>query len=303
MGYDLRAVCRELSRVVRDLLVLSVDPKRISDPEIAGEGERERLEALVARFSREDLLRAFDLLTRAESDIRAAAQPRYHLEMALLRWMHLRKLMPIEDLIAKAGSSTPALRQGQGIPSASRDERGALRAVSVPAARSTPPARPGPIDSPLVLAALKAEQAAQGRAADAPASGSFKDRLLAQIKSGKPVFYNMVVAQAQKIEVAGDRVTFTFSPNQRALRDTFEQNRAWLESIAQQLAGRRIAAACVLAPASPADPGPTAAGDGTPADGKSADKKSALREQALADAGVQTMLEVFPAEIRDVEEM
>ena len=26
MGYDLRLVCRELSRVVRDLLVLSVDP-------------------------------------------------------------------------------------------------------------------------------------------------------------------------------------------------------------------------------------------------------------------------------------
>jgi hypothetical protein len=33
MGYDLRAVCRELSRVVRDLLVLSVDPSRINDPE------------------------------------------------------------------------------------------------------------------------------------------------------------------------------------------------------------------------------------------------------------------------------
>ena len=38
-------------------------------------------------------------------------------------------------------------------------------------------------------------------------------------------------------------------------------------------------------------------------DTRSAEKKSALREQALADAGVQTMLEVFPAEIRDVEEM
>jgi hypothetical protein len=34
-----------------------------------------------------------------------------------------------------------------------------------------------------------------------------------------------------------------------------------------------------------------------------ADKKTALREQALADAGVQALLEVFPAEIRDVEEM
>jgi len=39
MGYDLRLVCRELSRVVRDVLVLSVDPSRAADPEIAGEGE------------------------------------------------------------------------------------------------------------------------------------------------------------------------------------------------------------------------------------------------------------------------
>src|SRR5258707_12054153 len=45
MGYDLRAVGRELSRVVRDLLVLSVDPTRLADPEIAGEGERDRLKA------------------------------------------------------------------------------------------------------------------------------------------------------------------------------------------------------------------------------------------------------------------
>ena len=104
MGYDLRAVCRELSRVVRDLLVLTVDPSRISDPEIAAEGERDRLKALAARFSREDLLRAFDLLTRAEAEIRGAAQPRYHLEMALLRWIHLRKLAPIEELIAGVGS-------------------------------------------------------------------------------------------------------------------------------------------------------------------------------------------------------
>ncbi|MEQ1912886.1 MAG: DNA polymerase III subunit gamma/tau, partial [Vicinamibacterales bacterium] len=43
MGYDLRLVCRELARVVRDLMVLSVDPSRASDPEIAGESERSRL--------------------------------------------------------------------------------------------------------------------------------------------------------------------------------------------------------------------------------------------------------------------
>ena len=63
----MRLVCRELSRVVRDLLVLAVDPSRADDPEIAGENERSRLIALAGQFSREDLLRAFDLLTRAEA--------------------------------------------------------------------------------------------------------------------------------------------------------------------------------------------------------------------------------------------
>jgi hypothetical protein len=127
--------------------------------------------------------------------------------------------------------------------------------------------------------------------------------LIAEIKRVKAVFYNMVVAQAQKIEVAGDRVTFSFTPGQRALKDQFEQQKAWLESIAQPLAGRRITMVSALADGSVAPPADAAAaGSKAPAQ-QSAEKKTALREQALADAGVQTMLEVFPAEIRDVEEM
>src|SRR5688572_14018709 len=43
LGYDLRSVVRELSCVVRDLMVLSVDPSRIDDPEISSETERDRL--------------------------------------------------------------------------------------------------------------------------------------------------------------------------------------------------------------------------------------------------------------------
>src|SRR5438552_5901015 len=126
MGYDLRAVCRELSRVVRDLLVISVDATRVTDPEIAAEGERDRLKALAARFSREDLLRAFDLLTKAEAEIRVAAQPRYHLEMALLRWIYLRKIVPIEDLIAGAGAARP-FDSAQGRPEGRALQSGAER--------------------------------------------------------------------------------------------------------------------------------------------------------------------------------
>jgi hypothetical protein len=73
--------------------------------------------------------------------------------------------------------------------------------------------------------------------------------------------------------------------------------------MAQPIAGRRITMASVQADASSATPpADNGAGAKAPAQ-QSAEKKSALREQALADAGVQTMLEVFAAEIRDVEEM
>ena len=50
-GYDLRLVIRELARLVRDLLVVSIDVDALADPEIAAEGERERLKALAAAAS------------------------------------------------------------------------------------------------------------------------------------------------------------------------------------------------------------------------------------------------------------
>ena len=296
MGYDLRAVCRELSRVVRDLLVLAVDPSRISDPEIAGEGERERLMALAARFSREDLLRAFDLLTRTEAEIRSAAQPRYHLEMALLRWIYLRKLVPIEELIANGPAGVEAgLSRTPPVPKAAPaippPIRSSTSSVASGSTRLSPPVeRAGAAAG--VISGVSRTRTSQS------AGVGLKDALLAEIRTSKAVFYNTVVAQAQKIEVAAGRVTFSFSPAQRAIRDVFEKDRSWLESIAQRLAGQTIVVAAVQAEAATPEKG-VDEGSATAV----TDRKSALREQALADAGVQAMLDVFPAEIRDVEEM
>ena len=104
-GQDLKLVVRDLTGLVRDLMIVSVDPTRLEDPELATDADR--LAALAARFSREDLLRAFDVLARAEQDVRYAAQPRYHLEMALLRWIHLGHLAPIADVLEALGSGRP----------------------------------------------------------------------------------------------------------------------------------------------------------------------------------------------------
>jgi DNA polymerase-3 subunit gamma/tau len=292
MGYDLRLVCRELSRVVRDLLVLSVDPSRTSDPEIAGEGERDRLLELVKRFSREDLLRAFDVLTKAETDIRNAAQPRYHLEMTLLRWIHLRKLVPIEELIQSAGA-------GGGLPRpvAAPTSRAAAPAAAAPARPiASAPIAPRPQSAPAAPAPAAPRPTPTASAAPAaPGDASLKDAFLSEIRKSNAVLYNTVIVQAQRIEITADRIVLTYTAAQK-IGPTFDKYRPVLEASATRLAGRKMT---VVADASASD------STGASADARAgeADRKSALKEEALADAGVQALLEVFPAEIRDVEEM
>jgi len=82
-GFDLRTVCRELARLMRDLMVIRIDVTRLDDPEIAAEGERDRMKALAQHYSREDLMRAFDLLSMAEREVRSSSQPRHTLKMAM----------------------------------------------------------------------------------------------------------------------------------------------------------------------------------------------------------------------------
>jgi DNA polymerase-3 subunit gamma/tau len=303
-GYDLRLVVRELARLTRDLMVLMIDPSRAADPEIAAEGERQPLLDLVRQFSAEDLMRAFDVLTKAETDIRGSMQPRYHLEMALLRWIHLRKLVPLSDLIAQM-QGTPGGRPPQNSPKIA-EPRGE------PAPRTAPPkastvsaieARRAAAPAPKSNGNSAAEAAAPARATPADAAprpqtaADLKEAFLAEIRRSKKFFHGTVVAQAQRIDVEGDRIVFVYGPQHRALRSQLEQHRSWLETAASDLAGRRIAVVAAeggsggAAAAPPSDTPPPAS------------RQEALKEQALADSGVQTLLDVFAAEIKDVEEV
>jgi DNA polymerase-3 subunit gamma/tau len=303
LGYDLRSVVRELARAVRDLLILSVDPSRIDDPEIAAEAERDRMKALAGRFSREDLLRAFDVLSKAEADIRTAAQPRYHLEMSLLRWIHMRKLVPLQELLGGASDArkpafVPERRPGSASPAPAGPPkqdapfaRSAAPAVP-PVARRAPDRKPGPADA----AEESAKQDRPDERAAAPVSGErARDAFLMEIRKAKVAFYNTVVAQAQKIEFGDDRVTFSFLPAHRILREQVEQNRPWLEQIATGVAGRKVSVDAAQAESSDA---PAEAGPGSPQP-----KPPDLKTAAMADSAVQAMLDVFPAEIENVEEI
>jgi DNA polymerase-3 subunit gamma/tau len=300
-GNDLRLVIRELARLTRDLLVLGVDPSRASDPEIAAEGERARLQALAGEFSAEDLMRAFDLLSRAESDIKNSTQPRYHLEMVLLRWIHLRRLQPLADII-------------QGL------EKGTGPSTAVSA---KPPVRPPSTTAATVRAVetkrvetkkedAKSEDVSKpAEAANSPtaqpetsAAGSgFKEAFLAEVHKAKRFFHGTVIAQAQRIDCDAERIVLIFAPQHRALRQQLEQNRPWLEELASRLSGRKITVVGLEgAGPGPAKSGQVAATAAAGADAETA-RQAALKQKAMADSGVQAMLDVFRTDIKEVEEM
>ena len=135
-----------------------------------------------------------------------------------------------------------------------------------------------------------------------PAAGglggsALKDAVLAEARASQKMLYNTLLVQAQKLEVLGDRLTLTFAASFK-FGPAFDKYKASLEGIASKLAGRKI---FVIADGTGADtPSPDRPQARPAAD---IEKQAALKEQALADTGVQALLEVFPAEIRDVEEM
>ena len=293
-GFDFRIVCRELARLMRDVLVVQIDPARVADREIAAEGEEEALQALARLYSREDLLRSFDLLGKAELEIKAASQPRHHFEMMLVKWIHLRQLTPIGDLIDELRGTGTGASQVRGVRPEVRGVRTsaapAAPAKAAPAASAAPDVRspksevPGPAKpEPDVRSSAKAE---------------VKAPLLAAIREQNKVFYGMVVAQAQTVEVEGDAVVFTFAPIHKALRARLDEKRTWLEQVARTAAGRPLKIVSRESAAS-APASPPAAADPASASRKRPD----LVARAQAEPAVQAVLDVFGGQIEEVEEI
>lgn len=120
----------------------------------------------------------------------------------------------------------------------------------------------------------------------------FRDTFLGEIKKAKKFFYGTVIAQARRLDIGPDGITVVFSPAHAALRTQFEQNRGMLEALARAMAGRFVRIT--------SEEDATAAPDARPVVDE---KAEALKQRAMSESAVQAMLDVFPAEIRDVEEI
>jgi hypothetical protein len=121
-----------------------------------------------------------------------------------------------------------------------------------------------------------------------------KTSVLSTIREHDKTLYGMVIAQAQKIDVEGDALVFTFAPAHRSLMAQLERKKGWVEQLALSAGGQKMKV--VMREAAPAPASATVVDPG-------AQRKAELRARARNEPSVQAMLDVFGGEIEDVEEI
>ena len=142
---------RELSRYVRNLLVTKIsgeDSRLVT----ASPAEKKELARIAAMFGEEDLTRYLQFSLDLFRDLQFSMQPRFHLEIGLLKMIQAGKLLPIEEALANLGTeprtAVPA-RDGappsrpvaapSGFAGAPSSPRTAATPVSRPPAQTTAP--------------------------------------------------------------------------------------------------------------------------------------------------------------------
>jgi len=157
-GQNPQHFSRELSRYIRNLLVA-----RIAGPDsrliAASPREREEMVRISSGFTEEDLTRYLQIALELFTDLQASLQPRFHLEIGLLKMIQASRLVEIEQAIANLGpapqrEASPAPRSFSPPP----PPPPARPSAPPPAPRSftpppQPPARTGP--SPFELDTIK----------------------------------------------------------------------------------------------------------------------------------------------------
>ena len=152
--------------------------------------ERSRVARSAALFTEEELSRFLSILLRTFDDLGYRQEPRFHLELGVLKLVHLQRLLPVEDLLTQLGATkiTPnPLNSPSATPSTltSRPEaqRPAVRTTTALGAPSSPTASSSPkvgsMDAPTPTLSSRPEAAPFAAEAERPAVRSSTDGSLA----------------------------------------------------------------------------------------------------------------------------
>ena len=238
-GYELAHFCGELTRFIRDLMVARSCGAESALLQVPSE-QRRQIGEIAGRFSEEDLSRFFNILLRAESEMRYALVPRFHLELALTKMAHARRLASLEALLSGLG--------GAGTPG--RNSSAAPPAMAPPARLAAEPprqVRTGSFEKPPAQEPTPAPSKAGERPA-APVETAVpanQDALLTSIKSkvyGQSNFLGSCLEHMSGWRFANGEATFLYAQKDAFFADLLKsrEQQETLRTVCAQVLGQPV---------------------------------------------------------------
>jgi DNA polymerase-3 subunit gamma/tau len=302
-GYDLRNFCRELMSHIRALLVIRVAG---FDRELLSlyTSDTEELARLADAFSEQDLIRFFTMLTKIEQDIKVSSQPRFQLEIGLIRLAHARRLHLIEDAIKQlaeiqsrlTGCHTHSTSENQHSvprPNHSLTQQPADSTKTSPAVAGYGAHEAVPKDLMPQPAEKDLDQHFETR--QAPPVGSISDsdaveRIKSVLEARRKMLLLTALDKADSIEVGDTTLKVSYSPAAKVHKNQIESrdNRRLIEEACLQALGRRLTLSVTISA-----PGPVEAQSG---------KAEANRKEKRAEdhPAVRTLVDRFRGEVVEV---
>jgi DNA polymerase-3 subunit gamma/tau len=256
-GHNLRNFCRDVLGHLRDLLVVKVS----GDPGLldSSSAQAATLQQQAALFTESDLVRFFHSLAETEASLKDAANPRYQVEVGLVKLMEMRRLASLADLIGRIAELENALRTGQlpaerkspqSAPESSPNKAPARSAASAGSSRSAGSSGYGTArESERVIedqsegsAETKGALDSVGNEPSNTTAGSVIDQLKAALEKKKRRMLIAALDAASRIELEGNELLIEFTPQARHSRDTLAkaENAKTLREACSDICGRDI---------------------------------------------------------------
>jgi DNA polymerase-3 subunit gamma/tau len=214
-GLGLQQYVRECIGRMRDLLVLKLG---LEEKVLGSAEEKQAMASRAASFSEQDLIRFFDMLLRLDNELRWTSQPRFHLEVGLIKLARIGYVRDIEEVLRE-------VQNGPAPASLQPPEQHA----SPPDADDGAPPRP---QSHATAAAISGRQ---------PFEAVFIQRV--EDKSATTAVY---LQKAERIERAGDAIQIVLTnPTPMVLLQS-KEHKAVLDSVAHELLGKPVSVSLII---------------------------------------------------------
>jgi len=203
-GQNLQHFSRELARYFRNLLVAKIaggDTRLIA----ASAAERQKLAQIAALFTEEDLTRYLQLSLDLFRDLQFSLQPRFHLELGLLRMVQAGHLVSIEEALAGIGGERAKPAPTTHNPSPTTHNPPAAPTTHNPSPITHhPPAAPTTHNPSPITHHPPAAKPAPDPQPPAPGPSSWRDKLHASLMELGMEFTADAIEHSEIIEANGE---------------------------------------------------------------------------------------------------